>query len=343
MSNASRGLAGLHPACFAMVMATGIVAIAAHLIQMRWIAIPLFWLNLVFYVTLWLLTLARLAWHRKEFVADLADHNRSVGFLTTVAGTCVLGNQFVVVVPVPEIALVLWWLGIILWAFFTYSILTILTIKSQKPSLAEGINGGWLTVVVAAQAVSALGGLLVGYFDAFRQMTLFFTLVMWLGGAMLYVWIVALIFYRYTFFPLNPAAMTPPYWINMGAMAISTLAGTLLIENAAHWSLLSDLLPFLKGATLLFWSTATWWIPMLILLGIWRHVYSHYPLAYDVMYWSAVFPLGMYTASTIRLSQTLDVPFLMVIPRVFIYIALAAWLATAIAMVVRLLYGARTA
>ena len=42
----------------------------------------------------------------------------------------------------------------------------------------------------------------------------------------------------------------------MGAMAISTLAGTLLDRRrAAIAPFLRSLLPFLKGFTLLFWAT----------------------------------------------------------------------------------------
>ena len=49
---------------------------------------------------------------------------------------------------------------------------------------------------------------------------------------MLYIWIISLIFFRYTFFTLSPADLSPPYWINMGAVAISTLAGTMLVAAA---------------------------------------------------------------------------------------------------------------
>src|SRR3546814_6275115 len=75
----------------------------------------------------------------------------------------------------------------------------------------------------------------------------FLALSMWLWGGMLYIWMMSLIFYRYTYFRLSPDDLTPPYWINMGAMAISTLAGSLLIMNASDAPYLVSLLPFQIG------------------------------------------------------------------------------------------------
>src|SRR5688500_4365832 len=97
MGALSRGLAGLHPAYFAMVMATGIVSIAALLMDMRPVGLALFWLNVAVYLSLLMLYLARLTFHADRLLADLKDHNRGVGFFTMVAGTCVLGNQFVLI------------------------------------------------------------------------------------------------------------------------------------------------------------------------------------------------------------------------------------------------------
>jgi tellurite resistance protein TehA-like permease len=287
------------------------------------------------YALLWLLTVVRVIRYRDKVVADFFDHGRCVGFFTIVAATCVLGNQFVVVAYRPQLALGLWYAGIVFWVVLTYSIFTILTVKREKPSLGEGLNGGWLVAVVAAQSVSVLGGLLSSEFGAARDLVVFFSLVMWLGGGMLYVWIIALIFYRYTFFPLDPRQLAPPYWINMGAMAISTLAGAVLASSATDSALLRELLPFVKGLTLLFWATATWWIPLLVALGAWRHLGRRVPLTYDVVYWSAVFPLGMYTVCTHRLVPVLNVPFLDIIPRFFVFIAIAAWLATFLGLVWR--------
>jgi tellurite resistance protein TehA-like permease len=144
---------------------------------------------------------------------------------------------------------------------------------------------------------------------------------------------IALIFYRYTFSHLGPADLLPPYWINMGAMAISALAGALLVRSAGGSPLVASMLPFVKGFTLLYWATATWWIPMLIALGVWRYVMRKVPLTYDPLYWAAVFPLAMYTSATYRLGEALGLPLLLGIARYFVAAALTAWLMTALGLI----------
>jgi len=333
----SRAIETMHPAYFALVMATGIVSIACQLLDLRSIAAALLWANVVFFVVLWVLTILRLVRFPNAVAADLMHHGRAVGFFTAVAGTCVLGSQLLIVTAAPTIARWLWLCGIVLWAVITYTVFAALTVKTEKPSLADGINGGWLVSVVAAQSVAVLGSQVAAGAGGNAPHLLLFCLAMWLGGGMLYIWIISLIFYRYTFFALSPSDLAPPYWINMGAVAISTLAGSLLALSARLSPLLQDLLPFIKGLTLMFWATATWWIPMLVILGFWRHVYRRFPLKYDPLYWGAVFPLGMYTVATFRLSQAIDAPILMTIPRVFVYIALAAWMLTMTGLVRELL------
>ncbi len=327
-------LAHMHPAYFAMVMATGIVSLGAFLSGWPRLAQTLVVGNCAFFVILVACLTLRCCCYPRQIIADLFNHGRCTGFFTIVAALGILGSQFLIIEQWARFAAAFWVAAIVLWIILTYTIFTILTVKKVKPTFPEGINGGWLLAVVASQAVAVLGAQLALPLGWTHGAVMFFCLSMWLGSGMFYVWIISLIFYRYMFFPLSPGDLSPPYWINMGAVAISALAGTMLIAAAPQSPLLTALLPFLKGATLLFWATATWWIPMLFILGIWRHLYSNFPLRYDPLYWGVVFPLGMYTVATIRISLVMpNAAFLMAIPRVFFYIALAAWLIIFLALV----------
>jgi hypothetical protein len=214
----------LSPGYFALVMATGIVSIAAHFLGLEWAAIALFWINVVAYGVLWALTLARIALYGRRVGADIADHARGPGFFTLPAGTCVLGAQFVILRAEPLVATGLWCTAIALWLVVTYAFFAAVTIKAEKPPLGEGLNGTWLIAVVAMQSIAVLGCLVAPSLSS-PGCALLVAAGMHMGGFMLYLPLIALLLYRWTFVPFSPQQLTPPYWINMGALAISTLAG----------------------------------------------------------------------------------------------------------------------
>lgn len=339
----SQAIETLNPAYFALVMSTGIVSIAARYQGFNAIAAALFGFNVVAYAVLWIMYIGRIVFFTARFRDDFRNHMLGMGFFTTVAASGVLGSQTLLLTGRFQAAAALWCVTIALWICLIYGLFTGLITKEIKPTIAEGINGGWLLAIVATQAVCVLSTAIAPFFELYREPMLFLAFITWLFGGMLYIWVISLIFYRYLFFHFSPQDLTPPYWINMGAVAITTLGGTGLIANAASSPLLLELTPFLKGFTFFFWATATWWIPMLVILGVWRHGYRRFPLRYNPLFWGAVFPLGMYTACTHRLAEVTAAPLIAAIPKGFVYVAMTAWIVTFAGMVHGILASVRGA
>jgi len=316
-------VAGLPPASFALVMATGIVSIASELLGMHWIAVPLFVLNIVTFVVLWALFALRAVVFPGALLADLRTHAKSPGFFTMVAGTSVLGTQTVLLTDKMGIAAGFWLFALLLWVVISYALFTAVIAQSEKPKLIDCLSGVWLVASVATQSIAVLGCMVAAHFAEHEQAILFVCFLFYCMGCMLYLNIIALIFYRLTFLPVEPVSITPPYWINMGATAIATQAGSTLLLHAAESPLLTDLVPFVLGFTFFFWAAGSWWIPLLVILWIWT--VQRGGVVYSPMLWSAVFPLGMYTACTYQLAMATNYDGLLWLPAITVYIALLAW------------------
>ena len=333
-----RTLSGLHPAYFGLVMATGIISIDCQIFSLHEFASFLFSANIFIYVLLWLLYVIRAILFSTCFIQDWFSHKRAFGFFTVIAATNVLGTQFLLLGKNPAVSEFLWWSGLVLWIACTYAIFVFLIVQKEKPTLEQGINGGWLLSVVATQSVCVLGCQIKPQILGAGDLSVLMLLSFWLFGGMLYIWLISLIFYRYMFFKFEPSDLIPPYWINMGAMAITTLAGAELIRVYESTQLVHGMLPFIKGLTTMYWATASWWIPMLIVLGMWRHGVRRFKFTYDPLYWGLVFPLGMYSVCTFRLGNVLEISALARVAQVFLVLGLAAWCLTFLSMAQRPLY-----
>lgn len=329
------GAASLFPGYFALVMATGVVSIACHFMGLRVVAVALVAVNWLAYAILWALTVLRAFRFRDALLRDVSDHLRAPGFFTIIAGTCVLGTQNAVVIGAKDVGYVLWWLGLSLWFVIMYTFFTAVTVRARKPTLAHGINGAWLIAAVSTQSVVVLRSVLDTAVPP-AEIVQFQVIAMFLIGAMLYLAIIPLIFYRLTFVPMRHEDFSPPYWINMGAVAISTLAGSMLVQRGAVWPMLQPLLPFIRGFTFFFWAVASWWIPFLFALMIWRYFWKHDRIRYEPAVWGMIFPLGMYTTSTLQFDRAMGYNFLDPVPHVLVYVALLGWILAILGLLRRL-------
>jgi len=320
-------VAKLYPGCFAFVMATGIVSHAMLIEGHRGWSDALFAVNLIAYPWLLLLTLLRVVLFCSNFWADFTNPRLVFSFFTLVAATAVFGLGMNSRGHV-AIASALWMTALTLWVvlmYFSFGLLIFL----KKAQGVKVVHGAWLNAVVGTQSLVLLGAAVAHAFGGLSPTIFMVSHWLWGIGLGLYTIFIALFAYHLFFFDVEPEDLTPLLWIVMGAAAISTNAGSVLISTDSGIPFLDSIRPFVEGVTLLMWAWGTWWIPLLLLLGVWKHGIRGVPLTYSPELWSLVFPLGMYAVATANLSLAVDFPLLRLVSSVMIWVAFAVWAVTA--------------
>jgi tellurite resistance protein TehA-like permease len=333
-SRPATGIATLFPGYFALVMATGIIAVGSAQQGLRLLAQILYAVAAVAFAVLAVLTVARLVRYPGRLFADLTHHSTGFLFLTTVAAVNVLGSGAAVIHQAWTLAWIAWVTGLVLWLVLLYPPLLGVIIGDPKPPLGEGINGSWFLLTVATESVAVVAGLLIAHNGDPNQALELTALGAFTLGIVLYLIVMTLLFLRWTFSPLGPDELQPPSWIAAGAVAITVLAGSNLLLARSASPRLERLAPFIEGVVILAWATATFWFPVMAAIGVWRHIVRRVPLRYHPAYWALVFPIGMYGAATYRMIAAADLDAIDVLPKLALAAALVAWTAAFAGMVV---------
>lgn len=328
----NREVAALYPGCFALVMATGIISNALFLEGYRAWTDALFAINLIAYPCLVLLTGSRFALFSRALWADLVNPRLIFSFFTIVAGTDVLGIG-ISLRGYATVALFMWLFALVVWFVLIYFSFAVLIFLNTAHG-ANVVHGGWLIAIVGTESLVILGTIIAPGLGSLSSAVFVLIHMLWGIGLALYGIFITLFAYRIFFFDVEPEDITPLLWVVMGAAAIATNAGSTLILTDSGMPFLNSMRPFIDGVTLVMWAWATWWIPLLLLFGIWKHGIRRVPLTYTPMFWSLVFPLGMYALASLRLSLAADFSPLRTISQAMVWIALAAWAATGLAFVV---------
>jgi len=328
-----RGIAQLPPGYFALVMATGIVSNAMFFTGHRGISDALFVVALLSLLWLFLATFLRAARFGKAIKKDLVNPRLVFSFFTIVAALDVFGGGLCLR-GLNALALPLWFLAFAFWFFLLYFSFGVLTFLNKAE--ANVIHGGWLIAIVGTESLVILGSQIAPLLGEHAPAMFVLIHMLWGVGLGLYAIFIALFAHRIFFFEVKPDDLSPLLWIVMGAAAISTNAGSILILEKSGLPFLDSIRPFIDGVTLLMWAWAAWLIPLLLMFDIWKHGVRREPIVYSPMLWSLVFPLGMFALASARLSLASDFTLLRDVSYVMVWIALIAWIAAAIGLVATL-------
>lgn len=325
----------LNPGYLALVMATGIMSVAMSEHGVPGLSLALLYLAAACYVVLVVLYAWRLVSYRADVGRDLRDPARAFGFFTLVAGTEVLGTRLAA--DGQELAaFALLAAASAVWLALVYLIPWLAALHRPGQVIAE-VNGTWFIWAVATQSVAVLSATLEPTVQAGRAALAFLAVFCWSVGIFLYGAAAVFVAVRILFYGLSPRDLTPPYWVAMGATAITVVAGARIAAMASAPAV-DATRHLIAGFSVLFWAFGTWLFPPLIAAGVWRHIVHRVPLGYEAALWAIIFPLGMYSVASYSLDAEDHLPIAGVIGEVEGWFALAAWLVTFAAMLYHL-YG----
>lgn len=315
-----------------MVMGSGIISVGMQLKGFHPLSVALLIVAEIAFVILLVLTVWRLIAHRADVVDDFTDPRRAFGFFTLIAGTNVVGVRLAMDGHY-DVTATLLVIAALLWLILGYVIpwTAVLGIK-HRPVVATA-NGTWFIWVVASQSVAVSAASLEPVFRSVRVGLAVVAVFSWSVGVFLYAAAGVFVAARMMLYDLRPVDLTPPYWVAMGACAITVLAGARIVEMADA-PMVQATRGLVAGASVMFWAFATWLIPALVAAGWWRHYVHRVPLKYEATWWSIIFPLGMYAVASIYLGRADSLPIVGYIGSAEIWVAFAAWAAVLGAMLV---------
>ncbi len=328
------------PGCFASVMATGIMSVGAHIKGFGPLALILFSIACALYACFAVLVVWRAVRFRDRMIADLHDPARSFGFFTFIAGTNVLAVALEGIGHV-RLALVLFAVGLIAWTVLGYLIPFASILAARSRPVLRKVNGTWFVWVVATQSVAvvatglaqAMSGPGHGGLPDLGEPLSLIAICTWTIGVGLYAACAVFVGLRALLYRLGPGDLEAPYWVTMGALAISIVTGSRIIVLEETPMLAATKL-LISGSSAALWAFATWLIPALVFAGWWRHVQHRIPLGYSASLWSMVFPAGMYAVASMYLGEADSIPIAAWIGAQWYWVALAVWTIVFTAMVI---------
>ncbi len=327
----ARQVGDLFPGYFAVTMATGVIAVACHQQDLDGLADSFLLVAVASYVVVGALTALRVVRYPRRVLDDLTSADKGFAFLTAVVGLSVLGTGATVIRGNGGLGWATWWLALVAWVAVLTAVLVGLTVRRTPTDGQLGFNGTWFLIVVSTQSVVVLGGVQLHRHPS--DVLALLVLGAFVMGLSIFPALFALLLHRLVFHPVDAMQLQPTLWIVPGSLFISTLGGATLIAARADNELLDRAGPFVETATVGAFTMGSLLIPVLVALGVWRHVVGGVRVAYHPGYWSIVFPLGMYSASSQRMIDVTGIEGLDRLPDAALGVALVAWVLCALGLI----------
>lgn len=336
-----REIAELSPGYAALVMATGIISTALAAFGWQLLSRVL----LVVAVVAFALLLVGYGWRAVRFpgrmLRDARDPGRGFGYFTLVAAPNVLGmrlaaDQHLLTASILALA------SVPVWLVLVYGIPGAMIVGRRAEPVLPRTNGSWFMWVVGTQSLAASAATIAASASDRAGWLAPVAVAFWGIGVVLYLMLAGLVMSRLLDAPVTPHALSPTYWVYMGATAITVLAAAKIVSLPAGPPVLAATRPVVSGLAFLLWAFGTWWIPLLLVFVIWRHLRHGAPLRYDASLWSMVFPLGMYAAASVNYGRATGVVFMVDIARVEIWVAFAVWVGVVVLLAVELVHPGTT-
>ena len=225
---AATAIRDLHPGYFAFVMATGIISTGTFLLGPSWLSRALLVVASAGLVVLSAALVIRLVRFRPSVAADI--HAPEAGLrLLHHHGRARRARRPALVRGHPLTTAILAGLAAAVWLVLTYGVPASLLLTRARDSVLGGVNGTWLLWVVSTQSLAVTASALVSAWPSQSGLLAPFATALWSIGLVLYLLLVSLILLRWLTVAMTPQTLGPPYWILMGATAITVLAGAKIL------------------------------------------------------------------------------------------------------------------
>lgn len=305
---------------FNAVTALAMIALVFQLYGCTEVSRHLFIADLALFLSATVFMVMRLILFWKNTLNELLNPENTLYFHTIVGTVNLVGVCLSRIFHWHTTANIFWYAGIALWVGISLTTFSILFLcqKPENRKLEDVLHGGWFFATLSTQSTAFFGTIIMEHAAGHTLIIQVFSFALWSIGAWLYLVLSSIIFLRLFFCKFSDITTLSPYWMNIGAAGVTALAGASLYQHIqiAGGPFL-DLLPFLKGISLLFWSVGLWWLPFLLILAVVKQEFRDEGLVFTVGYWEVVLTLGLYATGTSQLSHLFEGQYLALISQCF--------------------------